>query len=113
MAFETNVPCVYFEEAGRHNTRRTLEITAERARDRRIETILVATTGGETGLLASRMFKGKNCVVVTHSTGFSMPDVQQVPDDVLRQIRENGAQTLTCQHAFGGGTGCPPQARHL
>ncbi|MBU2438931.1 MAG: hypothetical protein KKC69_07230 [Acidobacteria bacterium] len=102
MVGEKAVPCVYFDKAGKHNTRRTLEITAERARDRGIETILVATTSGETGLLASRMFMGKNCVVVTHSTGFWKPDVQQVPDDVMRQIRENGARILTCQHAFGG-----------
>jgi len=102
MADEKAVPCVYFNEPGKKNTRRTLEIAADMVRDRRIETILVATTGGETGLMASRMFKGKNCVVVTHSTGFWKPDVQQVPDDLLRRIRENGAATLTCQHAFGG-----------
>ncbi len=102
MTSEKTVPCVYFEEAGKHNTRRTLEIAAERAAAREIETILVATTSGETGLLAGRIFRGKNCVVVTHSTGFWKPDVQQVPPDVLRQIKENGTRTLTCQHAFGG-----------
>jgi len=99
---ELAVPCVYFKESGKVNTRRTLEIAAQRARELDVDQILVATTAGETGLQALDFFPGKTLVIVTHSTGFVRPDAQQLSPEVRRKLEGAGAQVLTCQHALGG-----------
>ena len=99
---ETSVPCVYFKEPGKINTRRTLEIAAKRAEELNVRNVLVATTSGETGFEATGYFLGKNLIVVTHSTGFVKPDFQQLKPEFREKIEKSGAKLLTCQHAFGG-----------
>jgi len=95
-------PCVIFERPGPQNSRRTLEAARSRANELDIPNIVVASTSGKTGLLAAQVFQGKNVVVVTHSTGFSRPDVQEFRPALRRKIEALGARVLTCQHAFGG-----------
>lgn len=99
---EYSVPCVYFENPGSVNTRRTLEITAVRAEELDINTIVVPTTSGATGVEALNYFKNRNLVIVTHSTGFLKPDYQQLLPETREKIKLAGAKILTCQHALGG-----------
>ena len=99
---ETIVQSVYFDRPGPHNTARTLEIAVQRAEELDIRTILVASTRGETGVLAARQFQGRNVVVVTHATGFRGPNVQELTDENRVAIETAGAWVLTCQHALGG-----------
>ena len=96
------VPCLYFNETGKENTRRTLEIVARRAEELKIQNIVVATTKGRTGVLATELIQSKNLIIVTHSTGFSEPDFQEILPEFRKKIEESGAKILTCQHAFGG-----------
>ncbi len=96
------VPCLYFEKTGKENTRMTLEMAAKRAKELGIKNIVVATTSGETGLLATELFSGKNLVIVTHSTGFVKPDYQELQAESRKKIEKAGAKILTSQHAFGG-----------
>lgn len=99
---DVSAPCVYFGKAGRENTQKTLEIAAKRAEELGVDNVVVATTTGETGLLAINLFPGKNLVLVTHSTGFVKPDHQELLPELRLKIEEAGARILTCQHAFGG-----------
>jgi hypothetical protein len=99
---ETTVQGVYFEKPGRGNTERTLQIAKARAEELGIRTILAATTSGATGVRAAEEFRGFNVVVVTHSTGFKQPNVQELTEENRRAIEAVGAKILTCQHAFGG-----------
>jgi hypothetical protein len=92
----------YFEKPGKGNTERTLQIARERAEQLGLRQVVVASTGGETGKTATKVFQGYNLVVVSHSTGFSAPNVQAVSDENREAILAGGAQLLTCQHAFGG-----------
>jgi hypothetical protein len=101
-ASERSFLCITFEKPGPQNTGRTLEIAAKRADELGIRHIVVATTSGKTGLLAAQVFKGKNLVIVTHSTGFLAPDVQELNPALRRKMEATGAKVLTCQHAFGG-----------
>ena len=78
---ETIVRCVYFERPGPQNTARTLEIVGQRAEALDIRTILVASTRGETGVLAAQRFQGRDVVVVTHATGFRGPNEQELTDE--------------------------------
>jgi len=101
MVFDTQT-CVYHRQPGKENTQKTLEIAAQRAKELGINTVLVASTAGETGLLAARIIQAAKVVVVTHSTGFLKPNFQQLQPDMRNRIEEAGAQVLTCQHALGG-----------
>lgn len=98
----TLVPCVYFENTGKENTKQTLEIASRRVRELNVTNVLVASTSGKTGSLATQFFPGRNLVVVSHSTGFLKPDFQQLSPEERRRIEEAGAKVLTCQHALGG-----------
>jgi len=99
---EIMVQGVYFEKPSRSNTERTLQIAKARAEELGIRTILVATTKGATGVRAAEEFRGFNVVVVTHSTGFSEPNYQELTEENRQAIEAAGARILTCQHAFGG-----------
>ncbi len=93
---------VYFEQRGTTNTQRVLELAARRARELRIRSIVVATTGGTVGMMAPDALSGFDVVVVTHSTGFAEPGRQEVPSEVIDEIRRKGAHVLTATHVFGG-----------
>lgn len=99
---EAVVPCVYFENPGKENTQKTLQIASQRVEALDVSNICVASTSGKTGLLATQFFPGRNLVIVSHSTGFLKPDFQQFLPEQKRQIKEAGAKVLTCQHALGG-----------
>ena len=99
---EIVVQAVYFDKPGSQNTLRTLEIAKRRAEELGIRNIVVATTTGETGVLAAKMFQDYNLVVVTHSTGFRKPNYQELTEENRKAIEALGAKILTCTHAFGG-----------
>jgi len=98
----TSVPCVYFKNPGKENTKRTLEIAARRAEELKVRRVLVSSTTGETALLALRLIPPAKLVIVTHSTGFAKPDFQQLKPEIRERIEKTGARLLTSQHAFGG-----------
>ncbi|HIE39059.1 MAG TPA: hypothetical protein EYH30_00995 [Anaerolineales bacterium] len=98
----TTVPTVYFERPGPQNTEQTLEMARRRAEELGVKTVLVASTTGETGARAVEVFHGLEVVVVTHSTGFRGPNVQELLPEHEAAIRARGGRILTCQHAFGG-----------
>ena len=99
---EQAVQTIYFDRPGRANTQRTLFIAQARAGELGIRSVVVATTVGETGAVAAQMFAGRNLVVVTHSTGFKSPDVQELTDANRAAIEAAGGKILTSTHAFGG-----------
>jgi hypothetical protein len=98
----TAVPCVYFKNPGKENTRQTLEIASRRVAELDVSSVIVASTTGKTGSLATQFFPGRNLVIVSHSTGFLKPDYQQFIPEERHRIEETGAKILTCQHALGG-----------
>lgn len=88
---------VYFERPGRDNTDACLEVVKEAARQGDPKHIVVASTGGETGLKFSEALKGKglNLVVVTHSAGFKEPNTHEMPLEVRETIQSRGAKVFT------------------
>jgi hypothetical protein len=99
----SNTPHVeYFETTGESNTDAVLDLVAERANELGIDTVVVASTRGRTGVKAVRNLKGKRVVVVTHSAGFrEMDSIELTPENRV-MIESNGGAILTCQHALGG-----------
>ncbi len=99
---EISVQTVYFQEPGNINTERTLQIALKRVQELQIEQIVIASTGGYTALEAMKVFTDYNPIIVTHSTGFNIPNEQEMPDETRKQLEDMGATVLTCLHSFGG-----------
>jgi uncharacterized protein len=102
MNSEFQAQVTYFSQTGEQNTRRTLELASQRMVSLRMDTVLVASTSGKTGLMAAEIFRDIKLIVVTHSTGFREPNFQQFDVEKRRMIENSGAILLTCQHALGG-----------
>lgn len=96
------VQTTYFNQPGPKNTARTLAIAKQRADELDIDTVLVASTRGQTGAQAAELLQDHRVVVVSHSAGFVEPNQQQLTEENRSAIEGAGATVLTCQHAFGG-----------
>jgi len=94
--------CAYFDKPGPENTERTLAAASRRAQELGLTHVLVASSSGATGIKALEYFEPRQLIVVTHSTGFSGPNVQELRAEHRRRLGEAGVRILTAQHAFGG-----------
>ncbi len=105
MKTDTSVDmtCRCFTKPGKKNTGDVLALAAKRARELAIGKILIATCSGKTALAAAKIFGADaRIIAVTHVTGFTKPNVQELDDKTRTQLEKQGIKVLTCQHAFGG-----------
>jgi len=90
----------YFKEGGEQNTESLLKFVKEYMEKEGIEDIVVASTTGETGAKASKIFKGKNVVIVTHCFGFKELGKSELQERYKREILANNAKIFTGVHAL-------------
>jgi len=91
---------IYFREAGKQNTDPLLGFVKEYVDKEGIKDIVVASTSGETGKKASKIFKGYNLVIVTHCFGFQEPGKTELLEEHRKEILANGAKIFTGVHAL-------------
>ena len=91
----------YFEEIKPENADILLDLVKEKALEKGIKHVVVASTRGGTGVKAGEAFKdsGVNIVVVTHQIG---PRGRELLEENERRMRALGVKIVTCTHAFGG-----------
>lgn len=94
----------YFDTPGPDNTADAARFAVDRARELGIQTIVVASTSGETALkfLAALSGTGLRLVVVTHVVGFSKPGVWEFSPAAAETLREAGVVIVTGTHALSG-----------
>jgi hypothetical protein len=102
MMLKTGDRILYYKRPGKENTEHTLQIARDHAEGSGIQQVVVATTSGDTGRRAAEVFQDYHLVVVTQSTGFKEPDIQELTHENRQAILAQGARLLTCQHALGG-----------
>jgi hypothetical protein len=90
----------YFSQAGKQNTDTVLRLVREYAEKEGIDSIVVASTTGETGAKASKALSGYNVVVVTHFSGFKEDGKSELQEDYKREILSNKATIFTGTHAL-------------
>jgi hypothetical protein len=90
----------YFKEAGNQNTDTLLNIVKEYVENEKIGDIVVASTTGETGAKAAKIFKGHNVIVVTHAYGFQETGKPELREQHKQEILANGARIFTGTHAL-------------
>jgi uncharacterized protein len=86
----------YFEKPGKENTARCIEIVSDLV-DEGLSHVVVATTGGETGLLLARKLQGKNVnlVAVTHNVGYAGPNKDECDRDARLELESLGVRIFT------------------
>jgi len=98
----SDVSIRYFSRPGAINTDAVFEAAAKRAAERSIGRIVVATCSGRTALAARKAFpSGMKIAAVTHATGFSGADIQELQEENKSELLARGVDVLTCAHAFG------------
>jgi len=93
---------VYFEKVGPENTETTLLIAKKRAEELGIKTIVIASTTGSVAVKAVEVLKGLRVIFVSHSTGFSEPNVQRFTEESRKIVENKGGIILTATHVFAG-----------
>lgn len=113
-----------FAQPGYKNTYEVFEIVKEAAKRNNIDTVIIASSTGETGLAAAKYFgflngenRGgqtrdkkthentreiKNLIVVSHVAGFEAPDTQDMAPKAREQLEAAGAVVVTAAHSLGG-----------
>lgn len=92
----------YFEKPGKENTEETLRIAKQRANELGIKTIVVASTEGDTAVMAAEVFKGLKIIAVGHSVGFKEPNLQRFTEVNRKIFESQGGTVLTTSHTFAG-----------
>ena len=93
---------VYFENPGEENTDEVLRVARQRAEERGIKTILVASTRGNVAVKAVEALKGLRVILVSHSTGFGEPNSQRFTEENRKIVESKGGVVLTATHALAG-----------
>jgi len=94
---------VYFPRAGERNTSEVLGTILKAIEERNIADVIVPSCSGATALKAAETLGNRaNLICVTHVTGFSEPNVQEMPAEMRAKLEKMGVKVITCQHAFGG-----------
>jgi hypothetical protein len=86
----------YFEKPGKYNTTRCLDIVKGLVKEG-FSHVVVATTGGETGLVFARGLQALdvNLVAVTHNVGFGQPNQDECSEAVRNEMLALGAKVYT------------------
>lgn len=97
------IETAHFEEASPEHTEEVLSVVESFLKETpEIRHIVVATTTGATGFAAAKRFPNHEVVVVTHHTGFSLPNENELDDANRKAILDAGGKVLTTTHAFAG-----------
>jgi uncharacterized protein len=80
----------YFEVPGRRNTEETLRLAREKAQQRGIHKVVLASTTGEVARLAAERFAGTGIrlIVIPHQYGFT--ETQRFPAELVGELEGQG-----------------------
>ena len=96
-------PIYYFKEAGYGNTTDVVELAYKRLQEGDIESVVVASSSGETGLkFAKKMARDTNLVVVSSHPGFSAPGVWDFNLTLLKELEAMGCKVVKQSHILSG-----------
>jgi hypothetical protein len=97
------IKTVHFDEASPEHTDAVFEAVERFLEEQNIiKKVVVATTTGVTGAAAAKRFSEYEVIVVSHHTGFSAPNMNELGEDERASIEKSGARLLTTTHAFAG-----------
>lgn len=86
-----------FTKPGYKNTEESLDAAREAVDEYGLRQVVVASTWGDTGLAAAKIFSDTSVhlVVVTHNTGFKEPGTHEMKTEIKSAIEQYGAKVYT------------------
>jgi len=91
---------MYWEHQGTENTASTVELAVKRAKELKINHLVVASCTGETAELCIN--QGLEIICVTHHVGFAGPGVDEMPPEIRTKLASAGGKILTTTHLMAG-----------
>jgi uncharacterized protein len=103
MTFSTK-KTYYFDKPGPSNTADSAKFAIERAKELKIQTIVIASTSGKTAEIFHEEMKGSNLtlVVVTHVFGFTKPGEWEFNAKTAILLRNDRIAIVTGTHTLSG-----------
>ena len=92
---------MYFQESGKQNTLKTVELAINTARNKNIQNIVVASCSGDTAKYFVNA-NDLNVICVTHANGFEKSGENEMPDGVRKELMDAGIKVLTTTHVLSG-----------
>ena len=93
---------MYFDQAGKTNTLKTLELAYERGRALGLNEVVLASTKGDTARQAHEIFKGFKIIVVTYHCGFKKAFQTVMPKQTRIDLENMGMTVVQATHALSG-----------
>jgi len=94
----------YFDSPGKQNTEKVVDLAVKRAKDRKIDHIVVASGTGRTGVMVAGKAgkKGIQTVVVAGAYGFSKKGEREMKNSYEEKLRSAGVPIISATHALSG-----------
>ncbi|MFW9828707.1 MAG: hypothetical protein ACFFEY_14030 [Candidatus Thorarchaeota archaeon] len=102
---DLNIEVTYFENGGRQNTEKALQIAKKYADQFNVNEIVIASTTGTTASKSLEIFNPKkyNIVIITHSYYFvGLENRQEFSEDLMENLKEQGLKIFSGTHAMAG-----------
>ena len=95
-----------FPHPGKENTNETLSLAMDYAKAHDLDLVLATCTGATVqaalAMAAEKDYK-RPLVAVTHVYGMAEPGVNELPEDLRRELAQQGVRFVTAAHALSGG----------
>ena len=91
---------MYWKSAGPVHTANTVALALQKAKEARINSIVVASCSGKTAEMVAG--KVENVVCVTHVNGFEKPGTNEMTPEMRARLTEKGVKLLTTTHVLSG-----------
>jgi hypothetical protein len=94
---------IYFSRAGKQNTKKTLTLALNRAKELKIKDIILASSKGYTArMILKHDLTGLNVVCVTHHAGFEKPGKVELTAATQKFLEVRGIKVYRGTHFFSG-----------
>jgi len=93
----------YFNQPGIDNTDKVIEIVYKRLKEGDIRSVVVASSGGTTGLrFAKEIARETNLVIVSSHPGYSTPGVWNFDLNISKELESMGCKVVKHSHILSG-----------
>lgn len=92
---------MYFDKIGKVNSKETVSLALQVAKEKNIKHIVVASSKGDTAKLLQNT-SGINIVCVTHANGYPIPGKNEMSEEVRNELLDLGFKVLTTTHVLSG-----------
>ncbi len=99
-----NKDIIYFDSVGKENTEEVMRSAAKRAAELDVRYIVVASTSGQTALVAAEAFKDLEVKIIamSHQYGLKERGKWEMDEEKLKRLNELGVVVTTQSHMFSG-----------